>query len=158
MSSLPEKSLLIGYFRTVVFNNLFGRLQGQIQGLFPSTRALANLPFGAGSYMASGSALRPDIDLQDQPIWSFLAAVAVCSDPEQQQALVMDAKDKVLECVTAASQKNTAPELAAMKIVRFEALFYGLKADLWLHRKTPTCYCTLWDWMPLKLSRVMAHE
>jgi DNA topoisomerase 2-associated protein PAT1 len=60
------------------------------------------------------------MDVEDQPVWQFLAALAVCADMSQQQALVAEVRDKVLENVTAA---HRAVELgvAEMKIVSFAA-------------------------------------
>ena len=62
---------------------------------------------------------RGDLDAEDEPIWTFLASVAVSADMSQQQALVTEAREKVLECVVAASSKRVSPEAAAAKIVRF---------------------------------------
>lgn len=63
------------------------------------------------------STARPDIDLDDEPVWRFLAAVAVCADPQEQQDLVTAVREKVLENVVSAKKLKTSPELAALKIV-----------------------------------------
>jgi len=114
---------------TSVFNTLFNRLSGHLLVLFPSTRAISSLPFGAASYVTAASALRSEIDVQDEPVWSFLAAMAVSSDMDQQQALVTGVREKVLECVTMASRKQTSPIAAAAKIKNVNLLLHALGLD-----------------------------
>jgi len=118
----PEPAELEQWHRT--FTHLFGVLQQQLGALFPSSRLAASLPFGVAQYQ-SLDALRPECDLDDEPVWRFLAAVAVCADPDQQQVLVTAVRDKVIEGVRAARQgakargaQAVAPEKAAFKIVR----------------------------------------
>jgi len=119
----PEPAELEQWHRT--FTHLFGVLQQQqLVALFPSTRLAAALPFGIAQYQ-SLDALRPEADFDDEPVWRFLAAVAVCADPDQQQVLVTGVRDKVIEGVRAARQgakakgaQAVAPEKAAFKIVR----------------------------------------
>jgi len=91
------------------FNHLFSRLTGNLTSLFPSTRAV---PFGPGLYTQRQSAQSESIlDAEDEPVWHFLAALAVLSDMNQQQALVTEVRDKVLENVMKA--KNTAATVDA---------------------------------------------
>jgi DNA topoisomerase 2-associated protein PAT1 len=56
------------------------------------------------------------MDVEDEPVWQFLAALAVCADMSQQQVLVTEVRDKVLENVTAA-HRALEPAVAEMKIV-----------------------------------------
>lgn len=78
----------------------------------------AALPFGSGLYSsASLNTARPTIDLEDEPVWQFLAAFAVCANMDQQQMLVASVREKVLENVTSATKKWVPPEVAALKIV-----------------------------------------
>jgi len=86
--------------------------------MFPSTRMAASVPFGVAQYQ-SVDALRPQADFDDEPVWRFLAAVAVCADPEQQQVLVTGVRDKVIEGVKGAKMGRGGPEIAAIKIVCF---------------------------------------
>lgn len=51
-------------------------------------------------------------------MWRFLAAVAVCADPQEQQGLVTGVREKVLENVTSAKKGRLDPEVASLKIVR----------------------------------------
>lgn len=74
--------------------------------------------------------MRPDIDLDDEPVWRFLAALAVSADPGEQQLLVTAVRDKVLEHVTSATKQWITPEVAALKIVRLcSSLSSGLMTD-----------------------------
>lgn len=105
------------------FDHLFNSLVNSLPSLFPSTRAVSSLPFGSAYYLSgqaasSINAVRPDVDLDDEPVWRFLAAMAVCADPNEQQSLVTNVRDKVLENVTSANKARVAPEVAALKIVR----------------------------------------
>ena len=116
----PETHDLAQWQQT--FDALFNALSNNLPALFPSTRALARLPFGAAQYLSgqatsSINALRPDVDLDDEPVWRFLAAIAVCADPNEQQSLVTNVRDKVLENVARAKKGKVAAEVAALKIV-----------------------------------------
>ncbi|GAA5914092.1 hypothetical protein JCM6882_001845 [Rhodosporidiobolus microsporus] len=110
--------------------------------LFPSTRLVASLPFG---FLASSSSLstaslgalnlRPEADGDDEPVWRFLAAVAVCADPEQQQQLVMGVRDKVVENVKGARAveggkvKGVGAEVAGAKLRNVNLLLHALSLD-----------------------------
>lgn len=116
----PEAQDLTQWQQT--FDHLFSSLVNSLPSLFPSTRAVSSLPFGSSYYLSGQSAsninaLRPDIDLDDEPVWRFLAAVAVCADPNEQQSLVTNVRDKVLENVSSANKGRVSPEVAALKIV-----------------------------------------
>ncbi|KDN46149.1 hypothetical protein K437DRAFT_256333 [Tilletiaria anomala UBC 951] len=101
-----------------IFSLLFQRLSTpcMLPGLFPSTRARASLPFGPGYYMsgAFGTATLADaakdgkkyrnIDIEDEPVWNFMAALAVACSMEQQQTLVAELRDKILENVVSAKE------------------------------------------------------
>ncbi|GAA5849220.1 hypothetical protein JCM9279_005829 [Rhodotorula babjevae] len=132
-SGAPEPAELEQWHRT--FTHLFGVLQQQLVALFPSSRLAASLPFGVAQYQ-SLDALRPECDLDDEPVWRFLAAVAVCADPDQQQVLVTAVRDKVIEGVRAARQgakargaQAVAPEKAAFKIRNVNLLLHALSLD-----------------------------
>ncbi|KPV78017.1 uncharacterized protein RHOBADRAFT_22931 [Rhodotorula graminis WP1] len=132
-SAAPEPAELEQWHRT--FTHLFGVLQQQLVALFPSSRLAASLPFGVAQYQ-SLDALRPECDLDDEPVWRFLAAVAVCADPDQQQVLVTGVRDKVIEGVRAARQgakargaQAVAPEKAAFKVRNVNLLLHALSLD-----------------------------
>jgi len=108
------------------FNHLCSRLTGNLTSLFPSTRAV---PFGPGLYTQRQSAQAESIlDAEDEPVWHFLAALAVLSDMNQQQALVTEVREKVLENVmkaktaaanaSAAQGQDTAGEAVAQAKIR----------------------------------------
>ncbi|BGP12158.1 hypothetical protein JCM10213_004723 [Rhodosporidiobolus nylandii] len=120
---------------------LFPGMAAPLLALFPSTRLLASLPFGflaaSPSALLGASALRPgqEADNDDEPVWRFLASVAVCAGPEQQQGLVMGVRDKVVENVRAARAveggkvKGVGMEVAAAKIRNVNLLLHALSLD-----------------------------
>lgn len=95
------------------FNHLCSRLTGNLTSLFPSTRAV---PFGPSLYtqrQQQSAQAESILDAEDEPVWHFLAALAVLSDMSQQQALVTEVRDKVLENVMKA--KNAASNVGAVQ-------------------------------------------
>lgn len=107
-----------------VFDQLFVRLSGDFSSLFPSTRAIAALPFGT-SYLvgpeapdASSRFVRSGLDSEDEPVWQLMAALSVSTDADGQQTLVGGLRDKVLENVMSASKNWVPKDVAELKIVR----------------------------------------
>lgn len=89
------------------------------------------------------STARPEIDLDDEPVWRFLAAVAVSADPQEQQDLVTAVREKVLENVVSAKKLKTSPELAALKIVSLaspEIQSFTVLTLVFVRSETLTCY------------------
>ncbi|SCZ91426.1 BZ3500_MvSof-1268-A1-R1_Chr1-2g01401 [Microbotryum saponariae] len=132
----PDAQDLQGWQRT--FDHLFNSLVQQLPRLFPSTRAISTLPFGAAAYLsntaqASGpghlNTIRPEIDFDDEPVWRLLAAVAVCAEANEQETLVSSVRDKVLENVMSAKKARIAPEVAALKIRNVNLLLHSLGLD-----------------------------
>lgn len=78
-------------FRQLVFDHLFQLLSPHFTVLFPSTRLTLRLA------TPSEHTITPHVDLLDQPVWQFLAAVALHASPDQQSALVAGLREKVLE-------------------------------------------------------------
>jgi DNA topoisomerase 2-associated protein PAT1 len=120
---------------TATFNHLISRLSGHFPSLFPSTRSM---PFGPGLYTTPNSASAEAIlDAEDEPVWHFLAALAVNADMHQQQQLVTEVRDKVLENVmkakSAAKQVETQGPLAASvaesKIKNVNTFLHALGLD-----------------------------
>ncbi|GAA5899296.1 deadenylation-dependent mRNA-decapping factor PAT1 [Sporobolomyces salmoneus] len=122
----PEPADLAQWERT--FTYLFSILSSSLLTLFPSTRMAASVPFGVAQYQ-SVDALRPEADFDDEPVWRFLAAVAVCADPDQQQVLVTSVRDKVIEGVKGAKMGRGGPELSAIKIRNVNLLLHALSLD-----------------------------
>lgn len=116
----PDAADLEQWQRT--FTYLFSVLSSSLLTLFPSTRMAASVPFGVAQYQ-SVDALRPEADFDDEPVWRFLAAVAVCADPDQQQVLVTSVRDKVIEGVKGAKMGRGGPEISAIKIVSLPFFF-----------------------------------
>jgi DNA topoisomerase 2-associated protein PAT1 len=134
---VPEQSEIDQWSGT--FNHLFERLSGNLPPLFPSTRSI---PFGPGLYAAHipSASTEAILDAEDEPVWHFLAALAVSSDMHQQQALVTEVRDKVLEnCMKAKNaeraaqaqgQNRAAAELiAANKIRNVNTFLHALGLD-----------------------------
>jgi len=89
----------------LMFDHLFQLLHPNLLYLFPSTRmatALASLP--------PNSVPPRHTEVLDQPVWQFLAALALHATNEQQQVLVTVLREKVLENVASASKGWVADE------------------------------------------------
>lgn len=115
-----------------------------MNSLFPSTRSR---PFGPGLYAqqqqqqqqhsSPSAALQAEaiLDADDEPVWHFLAALAVSSDMSQQQALVTEVREKVLENVMKAKNaaKNAAGQngeaIAAAKLRNVNTFLHALGLD-----------------------------
>ncbi len=99
-----------------IFALLFSRLtaQGRLPTLFPSTRTKLSLPFGVSYYMGSGLGQQlsaqtvggkyRNVDLEDEPTWNLMAALAIGATMEQQQVLVQELREKILENVISAKE------------------------------------------------------
>ncbi|KAJ7245142.1 topoisomerase II-associated protein PAT1 [Mycena haematopus] len=85
-----------------VFDQFFVLLTPHFLALFPSSRI--TLP----AHHPPSAALA--IDIIDQPVWQFLAALALQAVPEQHQVLVTSLRDKVLENVLSANKGWVADE------------------------------------------------
>ncbi|KAI0057451.1 hypothetical protein BV25DRAFT_1812427 [Artomyces pyxidatus] len=110
MSSATDLSELPSQEETeqweLMFDHLFQLLHPSLLYLFPSTRIAVHL-----------ARLPPDTpvpalhtEAMDQPVWQFLAALALHSSNEQQQALVTALRGKVLENVASANKGWVADE------------------------------------------------
>ncbi|KNZ57679.1 hypothetical protein VP01_2100g1 [Puccinia sorghi] len=119
-----------------VFNQLFNYLSADFPSLFPSTRLASEL-VSAGALPPQSAAdslemnqkyMRPGIDLEDEPVWQLMAALAVSTDSDGQQTLVGGLRGKVLENVIAVSKKSVPDDIGVLKIVglHFISLFLSL--------------------------------
>lgn len=90
-----------------MFDHLFQLLAPHLALLFPSVRQalVSNVPILEV----------PDLDTIDQPVWQFLAALALNASLEQQQVLVTSLRERVLENVTSA-MKGWVPDEETRKI------------------------------------------
>lgn len=99
--NLPEHiSLLIDQFRKLMFDHLFQLLAPHLPSLFLSTRILLNAPPGHSKL----------VDHADQPVWQFLAALALHAVTEQQHTLVAALREKILENVLTVNKGWVATE------------------------------------------------
>ncbi|KAJ7224401.1 topoisomerase II-associated protein PAT1 [Mycena pura] len=85
-----------------VFDQFFALLTPHFLRLFPSSRITLQAHHPASAALA--------IDIIDQPVWQFLAALALLAVPEQHQVLVTSLRDKVLENVLSANKGWVADE------------------------------------------------
>jgi len=67
------------------------------------------------------------IDVLDQPIWNFLATIALHSSPDEQQVMVASLREKILDTVLSASQgwfeEGAAKRIANVNLVCKSLLF-----------------------------------
>lgn len=89
----------------LVFDHFFQLLVPYFPMMFPSTR-FALSP----AHAATETAVVHQTDLLDQPVWQFLAAVALHASPDQQSTLVAGLRDKVLENVASVQKGWIADE------------------------------------------------
>ena len=89
--------------RQTMLNHLFQLLFPHLLLLFPSTR------FASKAAGISGHTITPTESI-DQPVWQFLAALALNATTEQQHILVTGLKEKVLENVASANNGWVADE------------------------------------------------
>ncbi|KAJ7767435.1 topoisomerase II-associated protein PAT1 [Mycena maculata] len=85
-----------------VFDQFFVLLTPHLLSLFPSSRITLQAHHPTSAALA--------IDIIDQPVWQFLAALALQAVPEQHQVLVTSLRDKVLENVLSANKGWVADE------------------------------------------------
>lgn len=90
-------------YRKLMFDHLFQLLAPHLLLLFPSTRiAHTNI---------SGHSNTPNpTDIADQPVWQFLAALALHAVVEQHQVLVTALREKVLDNVLSVNKGWVADE------------------------------------------------
>jgi len=120
-----------------VFNQLFNYLSADFPSLFPSTRLAAELvstgalppQSAADSLEMNQKYMRPGIDLEDEPVWQLMAALAVSTDSDGQQTLVGGLRGKVLENVIAVSKKSVPDDIGVLKIRNVNLMLHALGLD-----------------------------
>ncbi|KII87204.1 hypothetical protein PLICRDRAFT_176983 [Plicaturopsis crispa FD-325 SS-3] len=106
----------------LMFDHMFNTLAPHFLVLFPSTRLASVLPPNLGPNKPT--------DVVDQPVWSFLAALALQASPEQQQVLVTALREKVLENVLSVNKGWTADEKERqMKLTNVNLFLNALGLD-----------------------------
>lgn len=112
-----------------VFDQLFHRLSVDFPSLFPSTRATIASSQKMDETEMNCKPVRPSIDLEDEPVWQLVAALAVSTDSDGQQTLVAGLRGKVLENVLAANQKTVPDDIGALKIKNINLMLHALGLD-----------------------------
>lgn len=89
-----------------MFDHLFQLLAPHFLLLFPSTRRTLQLAATPTQHNVHGRMLPqpPGAEMLDQPVWQFLAALALHASSEQQSTLVAGLREKVLENVASAQK------------------------------------------------------
>ncbi|KAG1850650.1 topoisomerase II-associated protein PAT1 [Suillus subluteus] len=105
-----------------MFDHLFQLLMPHFVLLFPSTRLVAQpLPVAAPL---------PPTDILDQPVWQFLAALALHASSDQQSILVTSLREKVLDIVTSVSKGWVPDEEARQtKLANVNLFLHALGLD-----------------------------
>jgi DNA topoisomerase 2-associated protein PAT1 len=90
----------------LMFDHLFQLLAPHFLLLFPSTRRALQLAATPTQHNIHGRTppQHPGAEMLDQPVWQFLAALALHASTEQQSTLVAGLRDKVLENVASAQK------------------------------------------------------
>lgn len=116
--------MLIHIFnRQNIFEYLFQTLAPHLTYLFPSTRGPApRTPAGF---------LTAEADLDDQPVWQFLATLSLHANSEQHQAyLVTTLREKILENIAAVSKGFVeSEEEQNLKITNVNIFLHALGLD-----------------------------
>ncbi|KAI6149363.1 topoisomerase II-associated protein PAT1 [Pisolithus tinctorius] len=109
----------------LVFDHFFQLLAPYFPMLFPSTR-FALQPAAT----TAGPTVMRQADLLDQPVWQFLAAVALHASPDQQSTLVAGLRDKVLENVASVHKGwITDEEERSTKLANVNLFLHALGLD-----------------------------
>lgn len=89
--------------RRMIFDHLFQLLSPHLLSLFPSTRVGSSDPSALSAALQSstisGPSTQPISDSVDQPVWQFLAALALHGNIEQHHVLVATLREKILNNV-----------------------------------------------------------
>jgi DNA topoisomerase 2-associated protein PAT1 len=119
LSCYSSTVLSLIYARQLVFDHLFQLLTPQFLLLFPSTRVASVAPLE-----------HVHTDAIDQPVWQFLAAVALHAASEQQHILVTALRDKILDNVASVNKGWIRDEEEReMKLANVNLFLHALGLD-----------------------------
>jgi len=109
MNGIPETDILMPEDAEqwqLMFDHLFQLLAPHFLLLFPSTRRALQLAATPTQHNIHGrtSPQALGAEMLDQPVWQFLAALALHASTEQQSTLVAGLREKVLENVASAQK------------------------------------------------------
>lgn len=108
--------------RQNVYDILFHTLSPHLLILFPSTRT--------PSLRDAAGVTTSDADLLDQPVWKFLATIALRASNEQQQTLVTSLREKILDNVAAVKKGFVTDEAEReLKIANVNIFLHALGLD-----------------------------
>ncbi|KAJ3859009.1 topoisomerase II-associated protein PAT1 [Lentinula novae-zelandiae] len=108
----------------LMFDHLFQLLTPEFPLLFPSTRMAEHLPRDQPHINI------PGIDSLDQPVWQFLAALALQASSTQHQILVSSLREKVLDNVLSAKKGWVVDEEdRSTKLANVDLFLHALGLD-----------------------------
>ncbi|KIK60307.1 hypothetical protein GYMLUDRAFT_200380 [Collybiopsis luxurians FD-317 M1] len=108
----------------LMFDHLFQLLTPEFPLLFPSTRMSVHLPRDQLHINVPGT------DSLDQPVWQFLAALALQASSTQHQVLVASLREKVLDNVVSAKKGWVVDEEErAAKLANVDLFLHALGLD-----------------------------
>ena len=116
---------------------LFNRLSsdGQLPSLFYSTRAASYMPFGVDMFsLGTVPGHAPDSNAEDEPVWNFMALLAIHANLSQQQVLVQELREKILSNILAAKEAKASslpmpPGAEDVRIRNVNLLLHALNLD-----------------------------
>ena len=120
-----------------VLGVLFNRLSsdGQLPSLFYSTRAASYMPFGVDMFsLGTVAGHAPDSNAEDEPVWNFMALLAIHANLSQQQVLVQELREKILSNILAAKEAKASslpmpPGAEDARIRNVNLLLHALNLD-----------------------------
>lgn len=117
-----QRISVLNICRQNVYDILFHTLAPHLLTLFPSSRSPSlRDPTGVSTV---------DTDLLDQPVWKFLATIALQASNEQQQFLVSSLREKILDNVLAVNKGFVADENEqSLKITNVNIFLHALGLD-----------------------------
>lgn len=109
----------MNYHRQSIYDHLFNVLAPHLVSLFPTPAVIT-----------STASADKSPDAIEQPVWQFLALIALHASNEQQQILVTTLREKILENVVTVSKGMVTDEASRqMKIANVNIFLHALGLD-----------------------------
>lgn len=80
-----------------VYPAFFTALQGHFNEIFPPSHLMPSVMTAARG--GTGGAISKPVPVDQQYVWQFFAALAHCSDPDQQRVIVAELREKIIETI-----------------------------------------------------------
>lgn len=92
-------------YSSEIYPQLFSTIQSRFAALFPPSHILPSILMSDSSSIMDVARRQP-IEVDDQYVWQFLAAVAAGATVDQQRTLVMETRNKIMETVSTQGEKG----------------------------------------------------